>query len=642
MTKLERLPHRKGLLMVLLMSLCLTILFTFHVQGAAAASDVAVRIYNEATNALVEENLPVNLGENLRWKAVAVSGDNKENPVTSEASWTSSNPSVATVSNGTVTLVGQGKATIYASYNGSVGSVKLTVSSPYSSFKINPAGTIDLKFGEQPKSLMAVAKNTATQNLEDVTAKAAWRSSNESVATVKDGVVTVTGVGTAIISAEYLGERSQVNVIGRSAYLGLRLTPEADQVASLSDAPLHLKAEAMTDTNGTVPVTEKATWTSSNTAVAMVDNQGVVTPRSVGVAKITASYYGVKKEITYTVAPNLASMKLSAEQVQLFVGASAVLPKVTGVDTSGATGDVSKDAEWSSSNKDVADIANGKIVAKNKGTADLVVKVRNLTARVQVKVTPKVVSINANPKTITMVAGQEKGYPAIVAVYEDGTQETVTNLIQWKASNGKLIAGTNSVKGVTPSTSTLTGTFLNKKVAVRVVVEDEVIQLKAEPASIQLNLNKSQAIKVTGITRTGKKVSLANKMTWIASNTAVASVKGTSIKGLAEGSGILRGTYQDKMIEIPYTVKPKLLKLKVSPVKIALNKWQSSTFKVEAVYEGGKSYDVTTQSTWTLTSNSTGVSVDYGRVSGTAKGSASIKFTYGGKSANLRVVVSDK
>src|SRR5664279_1838122 len=55
------------------------------------------------------------------------------------------------------------------------------------------------------------------------------------------------------------------------------------------DAPTQLSAKATLSNEATVDVTVAATWKSSNAAVATVDDAGLVTPVSGGMATITAT-----------------------------------------------------------------------------------------------------------------------------------------------------------------------------------------------------------------------------------------------------------------------------------------------------------------------------------------------------------------
>ena len=112
--------------------------------------------------------------------------------------WKSSNSNVATVSNGKITAVAVGTATITATANnGQQATCKVTVENP----------TVDVtKVTLNKNSLNLVKGNsetlTATVYPSDASNKTlTWKSSNSNVATVSNGKITAVAVGTATITA---------------------------------------------------------------------------------------------------------------------------------------------------------------------------------------------------------------------------------------------------------------------------------------------------------------------------------------------------------------------------------------------------------------------------------------------------------
>ena len=110
--------------------------------------------------------------------------------------WTSSNDAVATVKNGVVTAVKEGKATITAACGNAKAECVVTVLPPILATGV----TLDkaaLKLYEGD-----AAKLTATVEPENTTDKTiVWTSSDKTIATVKDGAVTAVKAGTATITA---------------------------------------------------------------------------------------------------------------------------------------------------------------------------------------------------------------------------------------------------------------------------------------------------------------------------------------------------------------------------------------------------------------------------------------------------------
>ena len=121
-----------------------------------------------------------------------------------------------------------------------------------------------------------------------------WESSDPSVATVDDqGLVTAVADGTAVIQASIAEYTAScivrcVDVSGNKGYN----SEESEYVINYEDVTLTRKGEYFQLTlksilpDGEVP---DFTWVSDDTSVATVDNKGVVTAVSDGVAYITAT-----------------------------------------------------------------------------------------------------------------------------------------------------------------------------------------------------------------------------------------------------------------------------------------------------------------------------------------------------------------
>jgi len=112
--------------------------------------------------------------------------------------WKSSNTSVATVSDGTVTAKAVGTATITAtSNNGKSATATVTVTKDdvaVTSVSVSPA-SLSLTVGDTGELTATVSPSNATDKT------LTWKSSNTSVATVSDGTVTAKAAGTATITA---------------------------------------------------------------------------------------------------------------------------------------------------------------------------------------------------------------------------------------------------------------------------------------------------------------------------------------------------------------------------------------------------------------------------------------------------------
>ena len=120
----------------------------------------------------------------------------------------------------------------------------------------------------------------------------------------------------------------------------------------------------------------KVTWKSSNKKVATVSSKGKVTAKKKGTATITMKVNGVKTATCKVTVKN-KTFTVSKSSVSIKKGKST---KITTKASPSAT------VKWSTSNKKVATVSNGKITAKKKGSCKIYAKANGITRTIKVKV----------------------------------------------------------------------------------------------------------------------------------------------------------------------------------------------------------------------------------------------------------------
>ena len=179
-----------GLLAAIVLSSC---------GGFFPAADAIVSISLSPTSAFI---LP---SGTQQFTATATLGNNTNSNVTSQVTWLSSSPNVATVNaSGLVTGVALGTTTITAKSNNSsvTATAPVTVSSKtITAITITPANaTISISSG-QTQQFTATA-TFSDGSFGDVTTTASWTSGSVSVATISStGLATPVSVGSTTIGA---------------------------------------------------------------------------------------------------------------------------------------------------------------------------------------------------------------------------------------------------------------------------------------------------------------------------------------------------------------------------------------------------------------------------------------------------------
>jgi hypothetical protein len=258
-------------------------------------------------------------GETGQFIAIATSGiTGLQSNVTDSVAWSSSSPSVATISKtGLATAASGGSTTITAIATNPDGTVVTafatftvtsttsTTAEPVVSLTIVPNAQTVPAPGSTGQ-FVALATSGITGLQTNATSTVVWSSSNVGVATIgaNTGLATATGQGTTVILAIATNPDGSV-VTGTATFTVTG--PSAQQITSLAIIPgsqtVTLPLVASTTpttffvaigTNGStglnVNETNAVAWTSSDTAVATINTSGGVTPLSQGTTTITAQY----------------------------------------------------------------------------------------------------------------------------------------------------------------------------------------------------------------------------------------------------------------------------------------------------------------------------------------------------------------
>lgn len=138
-----------------------------------------------------------------------------------------------------------------------------------------------------------------------------WGSSDSTVATVKEGKIIGRSVGENVtLTVRYTAEGQEVRGhITVDVVAPVQITAEPSKSAIAVNDTICLRAETPVGFMGT----DKCTWTSSNSSIAEVDDNGKVTGKAAGNAVITASYGDGEMVGTYNVQVNdVESVTISA------------------------------------------------------------------------------------------------------------------------------------------------------------------------------------------------------------------------------------------------------------------------------------------------------------------------------------------
>ncbi len=306
-----------------------------------------------------------------------------ENATNKQVSWSSSNEEVATVLNGVVTPVTTGTATITVTTADGGHTATCTVTVVTDAIAVTGVTLDKTELALNPASSPVAL--TATVLPENATNKqVSWSSSNEEVATVADGIVTVVGVGNATITVTTAdGSKTATCAVTVTPVAVTGVTLDFEEVTVERGKTLTLTATVLPE-NAT---NKQVSWSSSNNDVATVAD-GVVTAIAAGTATITVTTADGSKTATCAVTVKVSATAISLNDSRLEIGKGQNVTLTVTYTPSDVT---DKQVSWSSSNNDVATVADGVVTAVAAGTATITVTYaldggKNITATCAVTV----------------------------------------------------------------------------------------------------------------------------------------------------------------------------------------------------------------------------------------------------------------
>lgn len=343
-----------------------------------------------------------------------------------------------------------------------------------------------------------------------------WVSSNQEIATVKDGLVTGVKQGETIVIVRTKdgGHEASCKVTVRMRPPDIALSQERATLYTTGAAhELQLRASV---TNSNVFTEEDVEWESSDQAIAQVSKTGLVTGKASGVAVITA---WVDDQDTYCVVTIKEHIiRLDQAAASIFAGGSgSTLTLKPTVDNSLVSG---SQVEWSSSDPAAASVSRtGIVTGKRAGTAVITAQANEKTAFCTVTVKPATLSLNR--KTATLYTKKQK--TLLLVPYINGIKAAGTSVV-WKSSNPKaaVVSPGGVVNARKKGKTIITAQANGRTVSCRITVKNPTLTLVKKSATIK----KGKTVKIKTKAAPKGKVTYKSKNKKIATVTKAGKVKG--------------------------------------------------------------------------------------------------------------------
>lgn len=389
--------------------------------------------------------------------------------------WTSDDPEVATVNNGVVTALKEGKTTVVVRAESGVTASCVVYVTPVVTGISLPAALTVYVGGSTvltPKFTPEGAASTAL----------VWSSADESVATVsQEGVVTGVNGGRTTVTVKCKEYSATCQVKVRKAAIGVELDiTEADLKVGVDE----LQLTAIVEPSNSIDY--DLDWTTSDDAVAVVSDKGLVTPVGPGEATITVTVDRAHQATCVVrVTQPAEGVFLNKTELQIQRGTSETLEATVQPATTNI-----KDLTWTSSAPEIASVdQTGKVTAHKLGEADITVTTVDggHTAVCKVTVIQKVTGVTLDKESASLRIGEETLQLNAVVEPSDASDKSLL----WTSSEAGVasVSETGLVTPLAPGETVITVTTVDGEFSATctVTVIQPVVSITLNETSININ-----------------------------------------------------------------------------------------------------------------------------------------------------------
>lgn len=362
----------------------------------------------------------------------------------SAATWSSSDPSVATISDsGLLNALSRGRTVISVLILGRVVEIQAEVTdAAITGLSISPDVATIAK-GLKGKFSARATFSDGTDF--DVSSQGDWTSSATTVASI-DQSGTASGLlpGRTTVEFSFGGFRQQAQLEVVPA-LATRLSVQPIRVTLAKGISRQFSA-FLEFTDGTrQDVTTQATWDSTLATVATISQAGLANTLEVGTTQVRAVIGVQMGEATLEVTPAVVTnLQLSPRNATLMVATNRQYSVVAEF-TDGTITDVTAQAEWNSTAPSTASVSPGGLaMALSPGDTMIEARFGGTIVRTELEVVPPVpVSLAISPSRDIVAAPNTMHSYRATAVLSNGDIQDVTENVVWSSTSPAVASVSN-------------------------------------------------------------------------------------------------------------------------------------------------------------------------------------------------------
>lgn len=662
----------------------------------SGTAELTVRTITIESIVIEPKSLTTLPGNSVQFSAQAILTDMSVVDVTNQATWFTTNDSVAVIESGDnagqATGIGEGTVTVYVelTYDG-VDIPCLGITSCVASLEVKALEVTGIQVTPSVAEIdtgatLAYTARAILNNGEsvDATEQVTWQSSDKNIASVNasglaqgvtEGEVTITA--SVIDGTDTISGTAALTVLPPPVTIEEIVVSPAD-ITILTGGTQAYTATAILSDSTNRDVTSFASWFSSDKATAIISANGIANGVAAGATTIEAqvNYEGVvysgNTPLTVENPTTLVSVKVTPVLSNILTGEQTQFA-ATATLSNGDRVDVTDEALWYTGNSDVAAVGikstAGLVVGTGAGktevwadytyNGDTYTCEGNADCEANITVSDPVVveRIIVNPATASRIIGTTIQFTAL-AELSDSSVIDVTDSVTWASSNDSVAAPqttTGLFVAVSPGSTTITatgnydGVSLSDSAALLVEPEPVVVdRIEVTPASASKFIGETQAFVATAFLSNGDNLDVTTDSTWQSSDSAVISIAPATGIAKAVTAGMVTitasFTYQGDVANGTASMtseSPVLESIDLAPLDAMIVAGEIVQYTATGNYSDGSSVPLSSP-TWTSSDTSIANIDSTGLATALAGGSTNISVSEDGISAATTLTVADK
>ncbi|AGH80143.1 Ig domain-containing protein group 2 domain-containing protein [Psychromonas sp. CNPT3] len=399
---------------------------------------------------ITPQNTKIAKGHSVQFEALATYSDDQTEVVSTLVNWSVSDSRIASIvplgdHGGFAEALLVGETDVIATFKNIQVKTKFTVTSATLESVILSPKTAKLPVGVSQQYQLFALFSDKTSSLQ--TQHASYQSNDPSSVSINDeGLASVLTYSDApiIITATYQDKQSTAALTTLDTTLdSLRITPE--KLSMQVGQKNKLIAIAHYKNGNDINVTNLAAWSVSDDDVASIDNSadksGTIVALKVGSTVVSATFSGATAINNTTVRKSpIRSIEIQPLNETLIVETTLQYKLIATYDDD-STEDVSKDAQWLSSNPDLASIDQiGLATAIKVGQVSIQASYQKLTENTSLSIrNVELTEIIVTPDDTTINATQHVFYNAR-GLYSDSSESDITKLATWTTGDTEIVS----------------------------------------------------------------------------------------------------------------------------------------------------------------------------------------------------------